>query len=276
MSAAPAHRPGVQCGRGEGVNDVTLHLGDCLVVLPTLGRVDAVITDLPYGTTACAWDTVIPFAPMWEQVKRMLSPNGAFVTTASQPFTSALVMSNPEWFKYSWVWEKSRATGHLDCKRKPLKAHEDITVFSANGHVYNPQMRAGILHARGGASPGPAQVYGKFDDRKTTENSDYYPLSVLRIPTVQIPEHPTQKPVTLYEYLVRTYTNIGDTVLDFVMGSGTTGVACVRTGRRFIGVELDPGYFAIAQRRIAEAQLQPRLFDEQHPRHETMPLFGEL
>jgi DNA modification methylase len=240
---------------------VDLRLGDCLEILPTLAdkSVDAIITDLPYGTTACSWDVVIPFAPMWEQVKRLCK--GAFVTTASQPFTSLLVCSNLDWYRYDVVWKKGRITGHLDAKKKPLREHESIVVFSKNGHTYNPQMTKGASHIRGPFGKrknGPSTVYNEFKDDSTRqyESDEYYPRSVIEYRTDMQPIHPTQKPVALYEYLIQTYTNPGDTVLDFTMGSGTTGVACVKLGRSFIGIEKEPKYYEIAQKRIKEAQQQ--------------------
>ena len=251
------------------MDDVTLILGDCLEVMRTLpdGCVDAIITDLPYGTTACTWDTVIPFAPMWAEVKRLLRPRGAFVTTASQPFTSALVMSNVEWFRYCWVWKKSRPTGFLDAKRKPLNDCEDIPIFAAGRTTFNPQMGKGNPNhvIDGGIQQTKrAEQYSHYGAVPMKQTEDKYPRRVLSIdsenPVASL--HPTQKPVALYEYLVRTYTNAGDTVLDFVMGSGTTGVACVRTGRRFIGIEMHEPYFRIAERGIAEAQLQAPLFPQ--------------
>jgi hypothetical protein len=235
---------------------VQLLCGDCLQLMKDLpdGSVDMILCDLPYGTTACKWDTIIPFGPLWEQYKRIIKRNGAIVLTASQPFTSALVMSNPGWFRYDWVWVKSRSTGHLDCKRRPLRKHEVVLVFAECRCCYSPQMRSGAYHSRGGASPGPAQVYGKFADRRTTHHTEYYPTSILPVTVEAMPVHPTQKPVALMEYLIKTYTNEGETVLDNTCGSGTTGVACVNTGRNFIGMELDEGYFKIAESRIAEAQ----------------------
>ena len=246
---------------------VELHLGDCLEVMRSMPdkSVDAVITDLPYGTTACSWDEIIPFAPMWEQAERVCK--GVFVTTASQPFTSKLVMSNQKRFKYEWIWEKSHATGFLDAKEKPMKQHENIVVFYNGSKTYNPQLykkdkskiRAGKL-IRANTS-----AYGMFhnDTPRSIPDDMGYPLSIQYFATPykggEGGYHPTQKPVALYEYLVRTYTNEGDTVLDITMGSGTTGVACVQTGRNFIGIEIDPTYFAIAERRIQEAQLQPTL-----------------
>jgi site-specific DNA-methyltransferase (adenine-specific) len=227
------------------------------------GSVDAVITDLPYGTTACSWDEIIPFELMWIQVKRLLKLRGVFVTTASQPFTSKLVMSNLEWFKYEWIWEKDRATGFLDAKRRPMRKHENIIIFSLNGHLYNPQIKKKPpenirpINYRRPAS----DSYGKYDEiapRGIPQNMTY-PQSVIKINRPNNDEsglHPTQKPVKLYKYLILTYTNPGDSVLDFCFGSGTTGVACVQLNRNFIGIEIDPGYFKIAEKRIADVQRQ--------------------
>jgi site-specific DNA-methyltransferase (adenine-specific) len=225
-------------------------------MLPTLpdGLADAIITDLPYGTTACSWDEVIPFEPMWAQVKRLLKPRGAFVTTASQPFTSKLVMSNAGWFRYAWVWNKRLAGNFLLAKYQPLKIHEDVCVFSANGHTYAPQMEKGLMRRKGGGKSNLWQL-----SLTTATNDDYYPKSIIDSPnTNRDIVHPTQKPVALYEYLIRTYTNEGDTVLDFTCGSGTTGVACMNTGRYFIGVELREDYADIARARIAKAAEQAR------------------
>lgn len=232
--------------------------GDCLELLPTLteASVALVLTDPPYGTTACKWDSVIPFEPMWKQVWRVLKPNGAAVFTASQPFTSALVMSQIERFKYSWVWDKKGVTGHLNAKLRPLRRHEDVLVFCVDGGPnYNPQMRTGRLRSKGGRRDKAGQAYGKCASGAVT-NDQYYPTSVLEISNAgdkASRKHPTQKPVALMEYLIRTYTNEGETVLDFTMGSGTTGVACMNTGRNFIGIERDEKYFQIAKARIEEA-----------------------
>lgn len=246
----------------------TLHLGDCLDVMRGMEpqSVDAIITDLPYGTTACKWDEVIPFAPMWEVVKRVLKPRGAFVTTASQPFTSALVMSNPKWFRHRWVWEKSKAASFATCNVRPLTVDEDILVFGGDGVCYLPQMEPYerpytrsfvgnvIKNTRHETSPFASEI----PDEVTYTHR--YPRSVIRFSNVfRGKEHPTQKPVDLMEYLIRTYTNPGDTVLDMTMGSGTTGVAAMQTGRRFIGIELDAGYYAIAEKRIANVTVQPEL-----------------
>jgi site-specific DNA-methyltransferase (adenine-specific) len=237
---------------------VQLILGDCLEILPTLPdkSVEAIITDLPYGTTACKWDEIIPFEPMWVQVKRLLKPRGVFVTTASQPFTSKLVMSNLEWFKYEWIWDKKRGSGSMLAKVRPLKFHENILIFSDNGQNYNPQMTKGAMQSK--ASGGKTDLYREIPIVRET-NNDYYPRTILSFfacHNMTGKEHPTQKPVALYEYLIRTYTNEDDTVLDFCAGSGTTGVAAIKTGRNAILIDKEPKYFEIMQRRIEEAQRQ--------------------
>jgi len=245
---------------------MNLYHGDCLEVLPTFppASVDAIITDLPYGTTACEWDSIIPLDEMWKQVKRVLKPEGVFITTGSQPFTTVLIASNLDWFRYEWIWEKPRITGYLDANRRPMKSHENILVFGRG--VYNPQMLKGEKH-KSGAKPkweGQAKVYGKHE-RILTNSDMWYPRSIIKFSsdpetTVtrkdrpnKIERHPTQKPVRLFEYLIRTYTNAGETVLDICMGSGTTGVAAIQTGRNFIGIEKEQKYFEIASRRIAQA-----------------------
>jgi DNA modification methylase len=240
---------------------VDLRLGDCLEVMPTLpdGSVDMILADLPYGTTACKWDTIIPLDALWEQYKRLIKRNGAIVLTASQPFTSALVMSNPGWFRCHWVWDKvNRNTNYGNVRFMPLRRHEDVLVFSASSPTYNPQMGTGAPYVakRSGARPGVYENGGLYP-RDGVNTGTRFPVSVLPIEADRKQEmglHPTQKPIALMEYLIRTYTNEGETVLDNTMGSGTTGVACVNTGRNFIGIEKDEGYFAIAQERIRKAQ----------------------
>lgn len=220
--------------------------GDCLERMKEIpdGSVDMVMTDPPYGATDCKWDSEIPFEPMWEQLKRITKKNGAIVLTASQPFTSALVMSNVKMFKYCWVWHKRTSANVAVARFQPLKTHEDIVVF---GGKYKPQMRKGKMKRKGGKVKGgeangglPAKYYW---------SDEYYPTSVLDVKSER-GFHPTQKPVALMEYLIKTYTNEGETVLDFTMGSGTTGVACKNLNRNFIGIELDTEYFKIAEKRI--------------------------
>jgi len=231
---------------------INLMQGDCLERMKEIpdGSVDMILADPPYGTTACKWDSIIPLEPMWEQLKRIIKPNGAIVMTASQPFTSILGASNVKQLRYSWVWRKSAATGHLNAKRMPMKNHEDVLVFYSKQPTYNPQ---GLVDfgktVRRGNNGG---CYGDSGAENFQEKTGY-PRTVRDFRSEGRTIHPTQKPVSLMEYLVRTYTNEGDTVLDFTMGSGTTGVACVNTGRNFIGIELDQEYFDIASKRIADA-----------------------
>lgn len=228
--------------------------GDCLEEMKKIpdGSVDTVLTDPPYGTTACKWDTVIPFEPMWEQLKRVTKKNGAIVLFGSQPFTSTLVMSNLKMFKYEWVWDKISPTGHLNAKKRPMKKLENICVFSHETPVYFPQ---GLVWNPRKKSRKPttqgSNCYGKHgsDNIATWQG---YPTERIEIKN-ENGLHPTQKPVALMEYLIKTYTNEGETVLDFTMGSGTTGVACKNLNRNFIGVELDKDYFEIAKTRINQA-----------------------
>jgi site-specific DNA-methyltransferase (adenine-specific) len=224
---------------------INLMHGDCLEMMQLIpdGSVDMVLTDPPYGTTACKWDTVIPLDAMWAQLKRVIKPNGAIVMTASQPFTSALVMSNPKSFKYSWAWKK-RPVNFLNAKKQPLRNLEDILVFG--GKSYKPQ---GLIEKkRINKRSNSTQTKGLHGLSNASEFTNY-PNQLLEF-FGERGLHPTQKPVALMEYLIRTYTDKGEAVLDFTMGSGTTGVACVNTGRKFIGIELDQGYFDIATQRI--------------------------
>jgi site-specific DNA-methyltransferase (adenine-specific) len=231
---------------------ITLKQGDCLELMKELPdkSVDMILCDLPYGTTACKWDTIIPFDPLWALYKRIIRDNGAIVLTASQPFTSALVMSNVKMFKYCWVWEKEQGTNFQTAKFNPLKNHEDIVVFCKSKTKYNPQFTCGKPFLSGkGESVG---VYGKTVRKQVQNYGTRYPKTVQKF-NREVGFHPTQKPVALMEYLLKTYTNEGDIVLDNCMGSGTTGVACKRLGRDFIGFELDNTYFDIAKKRIEEA-----------------------
>ena len=230
--------------------------GDCIEMMKLIpdGSVDMVLCDLPYGTTQNKWDAVISFEELWAEYRRVGKPNCAFVLTAAQPFTSALVMSNPGLFKYQWVWEKSVATNFLNAKKQPLRNHEDVLVFYAEQPTYNPQMVPGERKTSRRIGTKTSN-YGKADKETFYDSTERYPLSVQRFGSRidGAALHPTQKPVALMEYLIRTYTNEGDTVLDNTMGSGTTGVAAANTGRKFIGIERDDKYFAIAQKRIEDA-----------------------
>ena len=252
--------------------------GDCLDILPTLEAqsVDAVICDPPYGTTACAWDSVIPFEPMWAGIKHVLKPRGAAVLFGSQPFTSALVMSNPKWFRYQWYYKKPKAANFIVANYRPLSVMEDVLVFSESSATftkdktknmtYNPQKDtsrgayvrkfnstdAKFTKSSYSTKRGGFHDIGYFGDGEPRVYDGRYPTNFLEFGE-ESSEHPTQKPVALMEYLIRTYTNEGDTVLDFAMGSGTTGCAAVKNGRNFIGIEMDAGYFAIAEERIKNA-----------------------
>jgi len=246
----------------------TLHNGDCLQVLPSIpsGSIDAIITDLPYGTTACKWDTVIEFAPMWKEVKRVLKPTGTFITTASQPFTSALIMSNPSMFKYEWIWNKKISANYLAAKKMPLLIHENIVVFSGGGAnngskhpmTYNPIMvsrknpRVGIVNSKPESQQNPKYHHLRGREKKEVIWNERYPVSIIEeTNAVRIGKtHATQKPVALYEYLIKTYTNEGETVLDIAIGSGTTIEAAERTGRNSIGIEKDEGIFQSAVLRL--------------------------
>ena len=237
---------------------VSLFNADCLAALREIpsDSVDMILCDLPYGTTACKWDSVIPFDALWEHYERITKPRSAIVLTACQPFTSRLVMSNPDLFRYEWIWEKDNATGFLDAKRRPLNNYESVLVFSKKAPVYYPQMTEGKLHKRGSPHYKPTEVYSAFTERKLTKSNLYYPKRIIKFPVERKPSHPTQKPVALMEYLIRTYTLSGETVLDNCAGSGTTGVACMNLNRNFIGIELDREYFSIAEQRITAAQKQ--------------------
>ena len=244
----------------------TLLQGDCLELMKDIpdGSIDAIIADLPYGTTACKWDSILPFDKLWEQYERIIKPNGAIVLTAQQPFTSALVMSNPKLFKYTWVFKKSLPVGHGYAKFRPMSNHEDICVFGKGKTVYNPQFtprdKPRVYTRKKASLSGSSSMTSH--DGKTRVLNGKYPVTVQEFNTsVQKGKlHPTQKPVALMEYLIKTYTNEGETVLDNTMGSGSTGVACINTNRNFIGMELDEGYFNIATNRIQEAKNNKTLF----------------
>jgi site-specific DNA-methyltransferase (adenine-specific) len=234
--------------------------GDCLEIMDKLiedgVKVDCILTDPPYGTVNCKWDSVIPFDKMWERLNKLIKPNGAIVLFGSQPFTSTLINSNIKNYKYDWYWDKGTATGHLNAKKQPMRQIEIISVFYKKQCTYNPQMvkRDKPVYRRArGTTEGDNRTYGKY---KAVEiNLEYkYPKTLVThtLPRKQDRVHPTQKPVSLLEYLIKTYTNENELVLDFTMGSGSTGVACINTNRRFIGIELDENYFNISINRIFE------------------------
>ena len=230
--------------------------GDCLERMKEMesGSVDMILTDPPYGTTACKWDSIIPLEPMWEQLKRIIKPNGAIVMTASQPFTSVLVCSNLSMFKYDWVWNKSRPTGVLNAKKQPLRDKEDVLVFYKKQVTYNPQgvESCNRMVDKGVHNGNNSTCYGDIAGGTGVYNQTTtgYPRQVLHIGSEGKTVHPTQKPVALMEYLIKTYTNEGETVLDFTAGSFTTGVACKNLNRKFIGIEMDDKYFEIGKNRI--------------------------
>ncbi len=240
-----------------------IHLGDCLDLMSNIPdeSVDMVLADPPYGTTKCKWDSIIPLAEMWAELKRIITPGHAIVMTASQPFTSCLVMSNPGWFRYSWVWDKRFGANFGVAKIQPIKRHEDIVVFSEKKcPPYYPQMMKRDKPIRIGKNSSNSSKRGML-----TKNALNNPAYDGKVYSLKYPEsiqlfnvreggkhlHPTQKPVDLLEYLIKTYTKRGQMVLDFAMGSGTTGVACRNTGRRFIGIEKDPAIYEIARSRLS-------------------------
>ena len=226
--------------------------GDCLEQMAAIpaGSVDMILCDLPYGTTQNKWDTVIDLPAMWSAYKRICC--GAIVLTAQAPFDKILGASNIGMLRYEWIWQKTKATGHLNAKLQPMKNHENVLVFYRSLLTYNPQglVRKAVPTIRKGSDNG--SNYGK-SDKDAIQEFENYPRSVLNIASEGKAAHPTQKPVALMEYLIRTYTNEGETVLDNCMGSGTTGVACRNTNRKFIGIEQDAKYFAIAHERILNA-----------------------
>lgn len=215
-----------------------------------------ILCDLPYGTTACSWDSVIPFIPLWEQYERVIKDNGAIALFGSEPFSTSLRHSNLKMYRYDWIWEKEQGANFMLCKYQPYKVHEVISIFSKKRHVYNPQMTKGKPYISGKGTSG--EITGNIKKVQTKNNGLRYPRSVQKFNTDKNKGslHPTQKPVELLEYLIKTYTNEGETVLDNCMGSGSTGVACINTNRNFIGIELEEKYFKIAKERIEETKRQ--------------------
>lgn len=236
---------------------VELYNGDCLEIMKNIKdkSIDMILCDLPYGTTACKWDNVIPFEPLWEQYNRIIKDNGAIVLFGTEPFTSKLILSNLKKYRHKWVWNKNNSCGFALAKIRPFQICEDIIVFGKNKVNYYPIMEKKNYRSKGGATSS-SKVYGKIIPAKK-ENDLFYPKNLLNFTKANSKEnciHPTQKPVALLEYLIKTYTNEGETVLDNCMGSGSTGVACVNTNRNFIGIELDENYFNIAKKRIEDVQ----------------------
>lgn len=242
---------------------IEIKQGDCLELMKYIPdkSIDMILCDLPYGTTACKWDSIIPFALLWENYKRIIKDNGAIVLFGCEPFTSQLICSNIEYFKYNWIWVKDKPTGHLNAEKQPMRAYETINVFYKNQCTYNPQYSAKEKkHITPDRKPRKnTELYGdmsKETKRKIPKDMSY-PKNVIffnRHMTRKIIHHPTEKPVNLLEYLIKTYTNEGEKVLDNCMGSGSTGVACVNTGRSFIGIELNEEYYNIAKERIELAK----------------------
>lgn len=241
-----------------------LYCGDCLEIMPELETVDLVLTDPPYGTTACKWDSIIPLGSMWIQLKKIIKSNGVIVITASQPFTTVLISSNMEMFKYCWVWIKSQAVGHLNAYKMPMKNVEDICVFYKNLLTYNPQLcNKPKKNIRSETTiRKKTKCYGehsKQSKRKIPLNKTL-PLQTIKFNNCQENLHPTQKPIALMEYFIKTYTNEDEQVLDFACGSGTTGVACERLKRKWIMIEQEEEYCEIAAKRIENECKQRKLF----------------
>ena len=234
----------------EGVD---LYYGDCLEVMKSLPKVDAVIADIPYGTTRARWDTVIPLDKMWEAINRLTGDKTPVVLFGTEPFSSSLRVSNIKHFKYDFIWDKMKGMGFLNAKIQPLRKHEIISVFGKKTPNYYPQKTTGNKRRRSfRGNHLQTDVYGEMKQDYQYDSTERYPVSIIqfKVDTQNSSLHPTQKPLALMEYLVKTFTNEGETVLDFTMGSGTTGLACKKTGRRFIGIENDINYFNIAADRI--------------------------
>lgn len=249
-----------------------IYLGDCLDIMPQIEdkSIDAIICDLPYNTTRNDWDNIIPIKKLWEQYIRIIKDKGAIVLFSQQPFTSMLVMSNPNMFKYEWIWEKDNGTGHLNSKFAPLKIHENILVFSKSAAsfvkdvkdamVFNPQMRIGKPYFAKSGRPSLNYDAANCKQVVTQNTGERYPIDVIIFNRDKEKYHPTAKPVELCQYLIRTYTNEGDVVLDNTMGSGTTCVAAIKEKRQYIGIEKDEQFFEIAKKRIEQELSQPTLF----------------
>jgi len=237
------------------MSNIQLMQGDCLELMKDIPdkSVDLILADLPYGTTACKWDSIIPFDLLWEGYNRIIKDNGCIALFGSEPFSTMLRYSNLKHFKYDWIWEKEQGANFMLCKYQPYKIHEIISIFGNKKMCYYPQMTVGKPYISGKGTSG--DVTNNVPKVQTVNSGTRYPRSIQKFNTQKNHSvHPTQKPVDLLEYLIKTYTDEGDLVLDNCMGSGSTGVACMNTKRNFIGIELDDKYFEIAKRRISEAQ----------------------
>ena len=239
-----------------------LYKGDCLEIMKNITdkSIDMILCDLPYGTTDCKWDSIIPFEPLWEQYKRIIKDNGAIVLFATQPFTTKIISSNLKEYRYNWYWKKNNVTGGVFAKVQPMRCIEDICVFYKKKPTYNPQGIVKLDKSRLEIHKGNENSVYRISKNDTKHETFYtnYPKNVLEFKNDNMNKdrlHPTQKPVPLLEYLIKTYTNPGETVLDNCMGSGSTGVACINTGRKFIGIEMDDGYFDIAKSRIENTEV---------------------
>ena len=245
-----------------------IHQGDCLELMKDISdkSIDMILCDLPYGTTACKWDTIIPFDKLWEQYKRIITDNGAIVLTGDSMFTSKLMQSNVKYWRYNLIWSKSSKTGFLNSKRMPLRSHEDLLVFYKKLPVYNPIMTNGKMITKSTKTKQTPNYGELVNNRPEPYKSDlYYPHSIINIPNKREKNgHPTQKPVALFEYLIKTYTNENMLVLDNCIGSGTTAVACINTGRNFIGIEKEEKYVTIANERIKNTTHNKQMLEKQN------------
>jgi len=233
----------------------TIYNEDCLEGMKRIpdGSIDMILADLPYQATANKWDSIIPFKPLWEQYERIIKDRGAIALTAQTPFDKKLGYSNLKLLRYEWIWDKKLGSGSLNAKKVPLKRHENILIFYKKAPTYNPQMRKGRYRNKSTSKPSSnSGNYGEIKHVKDNYNDDYYPTSILEFSNANVRGrlHPTQKPVALFEYLIKTYTNEGETVLDNVMGSGTTAIACMNTERNYVGFELDETYYEKSLERI--------------------------
>lgn len=240
----------------------SLHLGDCLEILPQIssGSVDLICADMPYGTTQCSWDSLIDLDLIWPEMLRVAKPNAAIILFAQAPFDKVLACSKLELFRYEWIWEKTSATGFFNAKKMPMKAHENVLVFYRSLPTYNPIKTTGHQKKSAGRHSQNSECYGKAVKKTQYASTDRFPRSVITFSKDTFTQHPTQKPVPLIEYLIRTYSNEYETVLDFCMGSGTAGVAASKSNRNFIGIEKEEQYFNLARERIDEFNKQGRLF----------------